>query len=214
MCFRAPERAGSTSLNHWPCTLSERDHVTPVCCVFGALQTPPPRISALAGISEPQRGPTGGGLIIGPARCAAFWVLPRRLPPGSAIWVLRRRLPPGSRLSMSFRSRREGRQVGIIIGLACGAAISVFPRRVPQDLGSCWGGLLRRRPLERGRPTAARDLSLAFGGKVCCDCSPHTHYTLDTTQTLHNIQYHTHPYITCHTQHTRMHTTHTYTLNT
>ena len=56
--FRAPERADRRVLNHWS---------RPVCCVFGAPQTSPPRISALAGISEPQRGPTGGyGIIVSP----------------------------------------------------------------------------------------------------------------------------------------------------
>ena len=74
---RAPERADRRVSNHLAC---------PVCCVFGAPQTSPPRISALAGISEPQRGPTGGYRVIGLARCAAFWVLPRRLLPGSRLW--------------------------------------------------------------------------------------------------------------------------------
>ena len=77
--FRAPERADRSVWNHCP---------RPVCCVLGAPQTSPPRISALAGISEPQRGPTGGGGIIGRARCAVFWVLSRRLPPGSRLWLV------------------------------------------------------------------------------------------------------------------------------
>ena len=49
--FRAPERADSSFVNHWSPT---------VCCDLSALQTSPSRISALAGISEPQRGPKGG----------------------------------------------------------------------------------------------------------------------------------------------------------
>ena len=69
--FRAPERDDRRVWNHWP---------RPVCCVFGAPQTSPPRISALAGISEPQRGPTGGYRIIGLACGAAILVLPRRVP--------------------------------------------------------------------------------------------------------------------------------------
>ena len=55
--------------------------------------------SALVCISEPQRGPTGGGGIIDRARCAVFWVLSRRLPPGSRLWLI-------------FPSPREGRQEG------------------------------------------------------------------------------------------------------
>ena len=89
--FRAPERADSRGSNHRP---------RPVCCVFGVPQTSPPRISALAGISEPQRGPTGGYRIIGLACGAAILVLPRRLPPGSRLWLV-------------FLSSREGRQEGM-----------------------------------------------------------------------------------------------------
>ena len=43
-------------------------------------------ISALAGFSEPQIGPTVGVSIIARARCAAIWVLLRRLWPGSRLW--------------------------------------------------------------------------------------------------------------------------------
>ncbi len=62
--FRAPERDDRRVWNHWS---------RPVCCVFGAPQTSPLRTPALAGISEPQRGMTGGCGIIGPARCAAIF---------------------------------------------------------------------------------------------------------------------------------------------
>ena len=65
-------------------------------------------------------------LIIAVARCAAFLVLPRRLPPGSRLWLV-------------FPSPREGRQEGIeswpspgVLRFGCSPDVS------PQDLGSGW----------------------------------------------------------------------------
>ena len=64
-------------------------------CDFSAPQTSPQRISALAGISEPPRGPTVAVGIIGHSENLPG--LPRRLPPGSRLWLV-------------FPSPREGRQ--------------------------------------------------------------------------------------------------------
>ena len=48
-------------------------------------------------ISEPQRGPAVGGLIIPPARIARFAVLPRRLAPGCRLWRRLLAAPDSSR---------------------------------------------------------------------------------------------------------------------